>query len=247
MFSFFKKQTRSQDLDLSVLHTDMHAHFIPGIDDGAKTAEDSLALVKGLIELGYNKLVATPHIMSEIYPNTPEIINASLDGLKEALYIAGLETGLSAAAEYFMDEYFDAKLRKDEPLLTISGNLVLVEFSFVTTPMNANETFFEMQVKGYRPVLAHPERYLYFSQHRSQYEELKKSGCLFQVNLLSLTGYYGKLAMELAQYLVHKGFVDLLGTDMHHARHLDTLRSSGFIMDTIDKLMDSGNILNPRL
>jgi tyrosine-protein phosphatase YwqE len=154
---------------------------------------------------------------------------------------------LAAAAEYFLDDYFDSQLQDGQALLSFSTNLVLVEFSFVSSPLNAKEKFFQMQLKGYQPVLAHPERYLYFARTRNQFDELKSLGCLFQVNLLSLAGYYGKLPMDLAKHLVSKGYVDLLGTDMHHLRHLDTLRTSGFIMDTIDKLMDSGKIRNPQL
>jgi protein-tyrosine phosphatase len=246
MLNFFKKARRNRTVDLSALKADMHSHLITGIDDGAKTADDSIALVQGLHELGYRKLVTTPHVMSEIYPNTPDIINTGLARLKNDTSATSPDMQLAAAAEYFLDETFDSRLQEDK-LLTISDNMVLVEFSFVSTPLNAKEKIFQMQVKGYQPVLAHPERYLYFAKSRSQFDELKSIGCLYQVNLLSLAGYYGKLAQELAQHLVTKGYVDFLGTDMHHLRHLDTLRNSGFIMDTVDKLMDSGNIRNPML
>ena len=245
MFNFFKKARHNRTVDLSALKTDMHSHLITGIDDGAKTVEDSIALVQGLHELGYSKLVTTPHIMSEIYPNTKEIINTGLDRLKNDTAALTPNVQLAAAAEYYLDEVFDSQLQEDRPLLTISGNMVLVEFSFVSCPLNVNDKIFQMQVKGYQPVLAHPERYLYFARSRSQFDEFRGMGCLYQVNLLSLAGYYGKLSLELAQYLVTKGYVDFLGTDMHHLRHLDTLRNSGFMMDTFDKLMDSGKIRNP--
>jgi protein-tyrosine phosphatase len=247
MFNFFKKSGRKKNLDLSALHTDMHSHLITGIDDGAKTAEESVELIQGLEELGYQKLITTPHVMSDIYPNTPEIISTGLQRLKNDVAAHTPKMQLAAAAEYYLDDYFDTQLRDGQPLLTLSNNLLLVEFSFVSTPLNVNEKFFQMQLKGYQPVLAHPERYLYFARTKGQFDELKSLGCLFQVNLLSLAGYYGKLPMDLAKHLVSKGYVDLLGTDMHHLRHLDTLRTSGFIMDTIDKLMDSGKIRNPQL
>src|SRR5687768_13606415 len=247
LFNFFKNTRRNRTVDLSALKADMHSHLITGIDDGAKTADDSIALVQGLHELGYRKLVTTPHIMSEIYPNTHEIITTGLERLKNDTAARTPDMQLSAAAEYFLDETFDSWLQDDKPLLTIAGNLVLVEFSFVSTPLNINDKFFQMQVKGYQPVLAHPERYLYFAKSRAQFDEFKSIGCLFQVNLLSLAGYYGKLAHDLAQHLVTKGYVDFLGTDMHHLRHLDTLRNSGSMMDTVDKLLDSGKIRNGEL
>ena len=247
MFNIFKKAKPDRVVDLSALKADMHSHLITGIDDGAKTADDSVALVQGLHELGYRKLVTTPHVMSEIYPNTDEIISTGLERLKNDTAERTPDMQLSAAAEYFLDETFDSRLQDNKPLLTIAGNMVLVEFSFVSTPLNINDKFFQMQVKGYQPVLAHPERYLYFAKSKAQFDAFKSIGCLFQVNLLSLAGYYGKLALELAQHLVTKGYVDFLGTDMHHLRHLDTLRNSGFIMDTVDRLMDSGKIRNAGL
>jgi tyrosine-protein phosphatase YwqE len=154
---------------------------------------------------------------------------------------------LHAAAEYYLDDFFDSLLQDGTPLLTITGNLVLVELSFVTTPLNFKDKLFQMQIKGYQPILAHPERYLYFAKTRGMYDDLKSMGCLFQVNLLSFAGYYGKGPLELAHHMVEKKYVDLLGTDMHNERHLDVLRNSGFITDTINKLLDTGKILNPTI
>lgn len=247
MFSIFKKKACVRKVDLSGLQTDMHSHLVPDVDDGSKTVEDSLVLIQGLQEIGYKKLITTPHIMSEIYPNSPETILPGLELVKQALHTKGLDIQVSAAAEYYLDDVFDEKLAKGEPLLTISKNLVLAEFSFVSAPLNVSEKLFQMQLKGYQPVLAHPERYLYFGRNKTQFDEFKSMGCLFQLNLLSLAGYYGKLPMELAHYLISKDQVDLLGTDMHHLRHLDTLRTSGFIMDAVDKLLDSGRLLNATL
>jgi len=246
MFSLFKKSA-NKNLDLSELRTDMHSHLLPGIDDGAKNIDDSVTLINGLKELGYSKLVTTPHIMSDVYPNDTESILGALNGLRIDLRdrVSGIE--LNAAGEYFLDDYFDRVLSKGYPLLTVTENMVLVEFSFVSAPIDVTNRFFEMQIKGYQPILAHPERYLYFARNKAQFQEFKSAGCLLQVNLLSLTGYYGKTALEIATYLVDNQLIDMLGTDMHHQRHLDTLRRAGSISGTIKKLLDSGKIINPQI
>jgi protein-tyrosine phosphatase len=247
MFSIFRKSAGNKTPDLSGLRADMHSHLLPALDDGAKTTDDSLILIRGLSDLGYSKLITTPHIMSDIYPNNAETILPALNELRIALRNQVKDVEINAAGEYFFDDYFDNALAAGFPLLTISGNMVLVEFSFVSAPINAANKFFEMQIRGFQPVLAHPERYLYFSRNKSQFDEYKSMGVLFQVNLLSFTGYYGKPALEIANFLADKQSIDLLGTDMHHTRHLDTLRNAGSISGTIKKLLDSGKILNPGL
>src|SRR5688572_4983731 len=190
MLFFGKKKTSS--IDLSWLGADMHSHLIPGIDDGAPDIATSLELIKGLQQLGYKKLITTPHILWEVYPNTTEIITQGLASLKKAMADEGITIELHAAAEYFIDEYFEENLKKKIPLLPISGNMVLVEFSMITAPMDLQQVLFEMQIQNYQPVIAHPERYIYLTQSKQFFDELKDAGCLFQLNLLSLTGYYGK-------------------------------------------------------
>lgn len=239
MFSIFKKKF-TEEVDLSAIATDMHSHLLPGIDDGAPDIEASAQLVAGLLGLGYKKLVTTPHIMADIYRNTADTINSAHQKLKSAQ----LQQPERAAAEYFMDENFDKLLENDIPLLTLRENWVLVEFSFVAPPANLKEKIFDLQIKGYKPILAHPERYLYFLTHKKWYDELKDAGCFFQLNILSLTSYYGKIPSELARYLISKNYIDLLGTDLHHARHLHVLRSSPQIMSPVKALLDSGRLMN---
>ncbi len=243
MFSIFRKKV-VEAVDLSALNADMHSHVLPGIDDGAADTDSSLQLVKGLQELGFKKLITTPHIMGDLYKNDQHSIGAAYKKLSE---LKELALPVHTAAEYLMDEHFEELLQHDVPLLTLKDNWVLVEFSFVNAPLNAKEKLFNLQIKGYQPVLAHPERYLYFGSDKSWYDELKAAGCYFQLNLLSLCGYYGKASVELADYLIKKQYVDLLGTDMHHTRHLDALRSSTSLMKPVKFLLDSGRILNPTL
>ena len=247
MFSIFNKKKRAR-LDLSGLVADMHSHLLPGIDDGSPDTETSLQLISGLQELGYRKFITTPHILWDMYKNDANTIDAAYNELQEAAQEQNnTAVPIKAAAEYFLDEHFDELLQNNVPLLTIHQNWVLVEFSFVTTPLNFKDKLFNMQMKGYQPVLAHPERYLYFMSDRKWYDELKDAGCLFQLNILSLTGYYGKASLQLAQYLIGKRYINLLGTDCHHFRHLNTLRNAHNIMEPVSSLLDSGQLLNPSL
>ncbi|HYC28298.1 MAG TPA: CpsB/CapC family capsule biosynthesis tyrosine phosphatase, partial [Chitinophagaceae bacterium] len=180
----------------------MHSHLLPGIDDGAPDLESSLSFIRGLVDLGYKKLITTPHILWELYPNTPEKISTTMETLRKAVNEAGIEVELHAAAEYYMDEHFMELLRSKSPLLTIHDNMVLVEFSMITLPMDLHDILFEMQIQNYQPVLAHPERYAFLSRRRDYFDGLKDSGCLFQLNLLALTGYYGDTVKDLSEYFL---------------------------------------------
>lgn len=226
----------------------MHSHLLPGIDDGSPSPEVSLRLISGLVELGYKKLITTPHVMWDIYRNSQETIQTAYTTLQAALRNEGITIDIHAAAEYYLDEHFVQMLDTNTPLLTLKDKMVLIEFSFISSPFDVKEILFNLQIKGYQPVLAHPERYLYLSSNKGFYDELKDMGCLFQVNLLSLTSYYGKGVTELAHYLIKKNYVSLLGTDLHHERHLDALQHAGSgFMTTVQRLLDSGNIRNALL
>lgn len=243
MFSIFKRKYPSRQGDFSGIVTDMHSHLLPGIDDGSPDTETSAQLKKGLEDLGYRQFITTPHIMWDLYKNTPEIINEALKNLQQQ---PG-HTNMRPAAEYFMDEHFSDEVEKNTPLLTITGKKILVEFSFAAQPIDLKEQLFNLQIKGYEPVLAHPERYAYFAANKSVFDDFKSMGCLFQLNLLSAAGYYGKTSQELAHWLAGKNYIDFLGTDLHHERHLDVLRSSKRIMPIVQDLLASGRIQNAAL
>lgn len=223
MFSIFKRKPK-ETTDLGWLQTDLHAHLVPGIDDGAPDVVTSLELIRGLRSLGFTNLIATPHIFWEIYPNTPEIITAASGELQQKMAEEKLQIPFKAAAEYYIDEHFDSELKAKKPLLTIKDNLVLVEFSMLTAPFDLQELLFEMQVQGYQPLIAHPERYIYLRNNKEFYDELKNWGCLFQLNLMSIAGHYGRAVQELAAYLIQKEAYDYAGTDLHSARHLQVLQ-----------------------
>lgn len=225
MFPFFRKKISTPAPDYSVLHSDLHAHLLPGIDDGAPDLETSLALIRGLLQLGFKELMATPHVMSGFYPNTRDIILAKRDEVLQAIDKEGIVLeNFAAAAEYFIDETFAVLLQK-EPLLTLPGKRVLVEMSFHSPYPAFHQVVFDLQMKGYTPVLAHPERYPYFKT-LEDYQRLREMGCQLQVNLLSLSGYYGRPIQAAAKKLADNQLIDFLATDLHHTRHVENLQQA---------------------
>ena len=169
-----------------MLKTDMHSHLLPGIDDGSPDMATSLKLITGMAELGYSKLITTPHIMWDMYKNNRESILQKLELLRKAVLSENIPVEIHAAAEYFLDDHVWGLLKKNEPLLPISGNMVLVEFSLAYPSHSLKDILFDMQMQGYQPVIAHPERYIYLQQNKEFYGELKDIGCLFQLNILAL-------------------------------------------------------------
>ncbi|HVS95261.1 MAG TPA: CpsB/CapC family capsule biosynthesis tyrosine phosphatase [Puia sp.] len=248
MFSFFTSRSREgRSGGFAGLQCDLHSHLIPGIDDGSPDLDTSLRLIRGLAELGYKKLITTPHVNADIFPNTPDVILSGCRAVETALREQQIDVSLHAAAEYLLDDGFSRALADGTPLLTLKDNLVLVELSFAVPAINLKDMLFQLQLKGYQPILAHPERYLYFGANKGWYDTIRETGCLFQLNLLSFIGYYGRDAKRLADYLVKKRYFDFLGTDLHHQRHLDALRSSGRLPQLVDRLLGTGLIQNPRL
>jgi protein-tyrosine phosphatase len=247
LFSFFKRPSADVTDKLAGLACDMHSHLIPGIDDGVKDIESSIRLIRGLTNLGYKKIITTPHINADIFPNTPEIIRAGQAVVSAELQRLQLDVTFHAAAEYLMDDHFMRLLSEGQPLLTLSDNLVLVELSFAVPAINLKEILFDTQLKGYQPILAHPERYLYFGANKGWYDQIRDAGCLFQLNLLSLRGYYGPESQQLADWLIKKKYVDLLGSDMHNERHLEMLGSSPKLFRAVQQLLDTGMIRNASL
>lgn len=223
MISIFKRKNIKLVSDFSHIQVDIHSHLIPGIDDGAENLETSLQLIRRLQDLGYKRLITTPHVMSDLYPNTKADILGGLARLQHALREANIDMEIGAAAEYYMDEHFEAIINSEE-VLSLPGDRVLVEMSFVTAPPNLYHNIFRLQTKGYKPILAHPERYLFLKNDFKQYNRLKEYGCEFQLNALSLIGHYGKPVQEVAFKLLKNKLIDYLGTDLHHERHADLLQ-----------------------
>jgi len=218
MFSIFKRKT-NQITDVNWLGVDIHNHLLPGIDDGAKDVAESILYIKKLCDLGFEKSICTPHIFTELYPNSRETISAALTILKDELVKHDFEFKISAAAEYMIDDSF----KVESGLLTLPENYLLIEMSYLNETPNIEQIVFDLQIKGYHIILAHPERYKFYHKTHNRYHRLRDMGCLFQLNLLSAVGYYGKGEKQAFEYLLSEKLYEFAGTDLHHSRHLDVL------------------------
>lgn len=222
MLSIFKTKPKLAEL-IPTNYVDIHSHLLPGIDDGAKNTDDSKILLQTMIEYGFSKVITTPHTMANVWDNTNESIANSFATLNKETQDLVQQVNLKFASEYFVDESLIENLNKT-PLLTLKENYVLIEFSFLAAPLQLYDYLFELQLKGYQLVLAHPERYSYLHFNKKEYEKLKKVGCKFQLNLLATTGYYGKEVADMAAYLLKKNLYDFVGSDIHHKNHLNAFQ-----------------------
>ena len=238
-----KKEEDCTPLDFSVLKTDIHSHFIPGIDDGAPDLETSISLIKKMQELGYKKVITSPHVMSDFYQNSSETILKGLAGVRAELKTQNINMEIDAAAEYYIDFDFEQKIGK-EKFLTFGDNYILVELSFMQEPQNLFDSIFKLQMEGYKVVLAHPERYAYYT--KKDYEELVARGVLLQINLLSLIGYYSPKIQQKTKELITENQVSFVGTDCHNMNHAALYEKCQTQKDWHD-LVNSGKLLNATL
>ncbi len=248
MFHFLRKFSKGVIPDLSFLAADMHSHLLPGIDDGLQELKETVEYIKELQQLGYSKLICTPHILSDLYPNSRETILPKLAMVRTALAEANIDVKVEAAAEYMIDHEFTELIShsKKEDLLTIAGDYILVEMSYLSPSPNFDKVIFDLRMLGLQPILAHPERYSYYHNQFSQYDRFKELGCKLQVNLLSLSGAYGSDVRKTAEKLFKNKMVDFLGTDMHHNRHLAMLKKLATKKEFYE-LVGSAELLNKTL
>ena len=218
MFSLFKTKPKLSDL-IPEGAVDIHSHILPGIDDGAATISHTTKLLEGLNKIGFSKCIATPHTLPEIWENTSNGIKETFQATKEQLQEPHQTMLQHAASEYMINEAFLERLQT-EPLLTIKDNIVLIEMSYMNPPLALKEIIFEIQLKGYQPLLAHPERYLFYHQNTKMYQTLKELDVKFQLNLLSSVGYYGSSVATAADFLLKENYIDFVGTDVHHMKHI---------------------------
>ena len=214
IFNLFKSKPTLKDL-IPKGFVDIHSHILPGIDDGAKNIEESLSLIYQMKEMGFSKIIGTPHTYPGLYDNTNESIKSSFDLLKNSLKE---DIEIDYASEYMIDGSLLKRI-KEKSLLTLKDNYVLVEMSFISSPINLYEIIFKLKLNGYIPVLAHPERYFYLHDNFDEYYKLKKYGCKFQISLLSVTGYYGNNITKTTNELISKNLVDFVGSDIHSQKH----------------------------
>lgn len=246
LFSKKKKELILDPINLQNVNTDMHAHWLPGIDDGAQTIEESFEIIKTLHELGYKKLIATPHVMSDFYNNSSNLILQKLEEVKKYVSSKNLVIELEASAEYYFDEEFIKRINNNDLLPIGNNRFILFELSYLNEPNELFPTVTDLISKKYKPILAHPERYNYFSSNPQKFHELKDMGLFFQINLMSLSGNYGESAKFAAHYLIDNNMVDFIGTDVHKERHFTPITNS-LKTPKLHELINQNKILNKEL
>jgi protein-tyrosine phosphatase len=245
VFKNFFSSSKPALADFSKVRADMHSHLIPGIDDGARTMEDSIAMIRRMHELGFKKLITTPHIQGEFFKNTPEIILDGLAKVKQAVAAQNIPVELEAAAEYLLDDMFEVKMKAGN-LLTFSNKYILVEMSYFSPNPDLKSIIFNLQVDGYKVILAHPERYTYWFKDFAKFEDLKDRGVFFQLNTVSLAGHYPEPVRKFAEKFIENDMIDFIGTDMHNMNYMKSLENS-LKEKTLAKLVGSGKLLNAAL
>jgi protein-tyrosine phosphatase len=224
MFSFFKQNTQSDNLDnvLATVQTDWHCHILPGIDDGSQNNDETLAMLKLYEQAGIKKIVATPHIHSDYYKNTPQTIAAAHAQAQRIIKENNIGIELDFAAEYFANDHF-LELISQNQLLSIDNQYVLFELSMHQPPVFGHRMVEQIHKLGYTPILAHPERYRYWHSKPREWSRWRDMGVYFQLNLLSLVGQYGSAERQAAKAMIDLDFIDAVGTDAHNLAHLQKL------------------------
>jgi len=201
----------------------MHCHLVPQVDDGSKCKEESIECLNTLKAVGYDKVIITPHFQYPRFQNDENDILCRYEELKQQAIDAGVQIEFAGiGGEYRIDTGFQARL--DNPrFLQVADKYVLVEFSLRQQMPGCDEMIFDMQMKGYDIILAHPERYPYLNVFGSRMEQLKNQGVYFQINALSLGGFYGDEAKKRAYYMLEQGWVEFMGTDTHNTVYAQAL------------------------
>ncbi len=216
LFSLFNK-TQSGGTDTPEYYqVDFHSHLIPGIDDGSKSYEESAEIISIFKKLGVRKMITTPHISMDYYPNKETDILNRFQLLKTEMTNAGMDMELEVAAEYMIDDAFRKKMEAGN-LLTFGKKYILVELSGFQEHPDFSPLIFDLQSTGFDVILAHPERYSFYQSDRKKYTILKERDVIFQMNALSLTNIYSKEVNKTAQWLIDNKMIDFIGSDVHHA------------------------------
>jgi protein-tyrosine phosphatase len=202
---------------------DVHNHLVPGVDDGVSTLEQSMQCLRQYAQWGVRRVISTPHISEDYYPNSQAHLLKAAEVVQQAIADEGLPLTFSVAAEYLLDDHFDKLLRTGELLSFGTRRYVLIETGWAAAPYQLENNLFTMQSKGYTPVLAHPERYRYYHDDLDKLLALQEKGCLFQLNLLSLTERYGHTVQQQAQRLLKAKAIHFIGSDLHRPSDLDHL------------------------
>jgi protein-tyrosine phosphatase len=234
--SLFKKKNNTLPFHFGLIGLDMHSHLLPNIDDGSQSMDETIGMILKFKELGYRKLIITPHIMSDYYKNTPEIILGKLEEVKAEIKRLGIEIQLEAAAEYYFDEGLMKNI-KSKNLLTFGDNFVLFEYPFIYEPANTESLIFEFKSRSFKPVLAHFERYPYYHKNKEKASELRDKGVFIQLNINSIFGHYGPDVQKKAHFLIDNQLVDFVSSDCHRIEHLQIMEKN-HSNEYLHKLLD---------
>ncbi|MDH7446549.1 tyrosine-protein phosphatase [Aquimarina sp. 2201CG14-23] len=224
-------------------YVDIHSHLLPNIDDGVKTVYQSAYIIEQFKKLGVKKIITTPHVMQDVWPNTSTIIRSKHTEMNHILNALDIKVSLEVSAEYMLDDLFYQKV-KEKDIIPLHDTYILVEMSTFNPPINLNEILFEIKLAGFTPILAHPERYTFYQDHINKFIDLKESGFLFQLNLLSVSGYYGEKVKNTAIKLLSENLLDFAGSDVHNYQQFEILEK-GFLSryaDQISSLMKKNNV-----
>ena len=208
--------------EVGIGRRDIHNHLLPGVDDGFRHAEDSLKAIKRMADQGCKEIVFTPHMNPDVYPDENEAHFRQVYDDFITRIPADWGVGTWLAAEYMVVKDFQ-KRAADKELLTYKGGSILIEMSYYYLSENIEETVFALNTEGHRPILAHPERYLYMADNLHKFDRLRDMGCQFQLNRLSLSGIYGGESLKILNYLLSRGMYDFMATDLHTLSQLDKL------------------------
>lgn len=210
--------------------TDTHSHILPGVDDGSPTVQSSLGLLRFFEELGVAQAWLTPHIMADRTQNTPEKLMECFERFKRQ-YEGPIV--LHQAGEYMMDAAFPDKLNTG--VLPLGKKHLLVETSYMLPPVGLHDILEQVRHAGYFPLIAHPERYTYME--KKDYIALHEEGYEFQLNLMSLSGYYNPGAKAVSEWLLKKGMYTYVGSDLHHLeRYQPMLEEMKLTTEQLDAL-----------
>ena len=219
IFNLFKAKPTLKEL-IPEGFVDIHSHILPGIDDGAKNIEESVELIEGLKKLGFCKIIGTPHTYPGMYNNSVDSIKSSYEKIKKNYQSKAVD--IKYASEYYIDSSLIQKAENKE-LLCLKNNYILLECGFTGITNDFFDIIFKIIISGYKPVLAHPERYLYFTDDFKKIYKLKKMGVLFQINLLSINGIYGEKVVDFSNKLLKNNLIDFVGSDLHNKNQLISL------------------------
>jgi len=238
-FNFIKARPTLKEL-IPEGFIDIHSHILPGIDDGAKNIEESLVMINEMKKMGFSKIIATPHIYPGLYDNNKKIIS---EVHKDIIAKNKKDIDITFAAEYMLEDNL-IKLAKNNSLLFLKDKYLLIEFSYISSPNNLKNIIFQLQINNCIPILAHPERYLYLKSDKLI--ELKKRGCKFQLNLLSVTGYYGDKVVKISDFLLKHDLVDFVGSDIHSINHINFFNKKIKIneVESFEKSLKKNNLFS---